>query len=102
MLHKNLLGRALLTCTMAGGLLMAVGTAPLRAATNDNDDCRDRIAKAQADVDRDAAKHGEGSHQVKNDLKKLDSEREWCAKHHADWDHGKDKDYDHYHDVQQH
>jgi hypothetical protein len=34
-------------------------------------------------------------------LKKLDSEREWCAKHHAGWDHGKDKDYDHYRDVQQ-
>jgi hypothetical protein len=35
-------------------------------------------------------------------LKKLDSEREWCAKHHADWDHRKDKEYDHYRDVQQH
>jgi hypothetical protein len=102
MLRKNFLGRALLTCTMAGGLLLAVGTVPLGAARNQDEDCRDRIAKAQAEVDRDAAKHGQGSHQVRNDLKKLDSEREWCAKHHADWDHGRDKDYNHYRDVQQH
>src|SRR4029077_10310915 len=32
----------------------------------------------------------------------LDSEREWCAKHHAEWDHAKDKNYDHYRDIQQH
>lgn len=102
MIRKNFLGRALLTCTLAGGLVMAVGTTPIHAARNDNDDCQNRIAKAQADVDRDAGKHGQGSHQVRDDLKKLDSEREWCAKHHADWDHSKDGQYDHYRDVQQH
>src|SRR5260370_19143990 len=49
------------------------------------------ISKAQADVDKDAAQLGQGSHQVKDDLKKLDAAREWRAKHHADWDHGRDK-----------
>lgn len=95
-MRKNFLGRALLTCTMAGGLLMAVAMAPVHAAPNDNDACRDRVAKAQGDVDRDAAKHGQDSHQVKDDMKKLDSERDWCAKHHADWDHSKDAQYDQY------
>jgi hypothetical protein len=102
MIGKNFLRRALLTCTLAGGLVMAVGTAPIHAARNDNDDCQNRIAKAQADIDRDAGKHGQRSHQVRDDLKKLDSEREWCAKHHADWDHSKDGQYDHYRDIQQH
>jgi len=60
------------------------------------------ISKAQADVDKDAAQLGQGSHQVKDDLKKLDGAREWRAKHHADWDHGRDKEYDHYRDIQQH
>jgi hypothetical protein len=101
MSHKKFLGRALLTCTMAGGLLLAIGTAPA-AARNDDDECQNRVAKAQSDVDRDAARHGQGSHQVRDDLKKLDAAREWCAKHHADWDHSKDKEYDHYRDIQQH
>ena len=79
MRHKSFLGRALLTCTLAGGMLMAVNTVPMNAARNDNDECQNRIVKAQADVDRDASKHGQGSHQVRDDLKKLDSEREWCG-----------------------
>ena len=98
MSHKNILGRALLTCTMAGGL-MAVST-PARADRNDDEECRDRVAKAETDVDRDAAKHGERSSQVSGDLKKLDSAREWCAKHHADWDHSRDKDYGRYRDLE--
>ena len=102
MAHKNFLGRALLTCTMAGGLLLAVGSVPVGAARNDDEDCQNRISKAQADVDRDSNRHGQGRHQVKDDLKRLDAAREWCAKHHADWDHAKDKDYDHYRDIQQH
>jgi hypothetical protein len=55
-----------------------------------------------AQLDRDASKHGQGCHQVRDDLKKLDTEQEWCAKHHADWDHSKDNEYDHYRDIQQH
>lgn len=101
-MQKNLLGRVLVTCTVAGSLLLAVGSSPLRAATKEDDDCRARIVKAQAEVDKDASKHGEGSHQVRNDLKKLDAERDWCAKHHADWDHSKDGQYDHFRDIQQH
>jgi len=102
MTRKNFLGRMVLACTMAGGLLMAVATTPIHAGRNDDEDCQDRVAKAQADVDRDAAKHGQGSHQVASDLKKLDAAREWCAKHHADWDHSKDKQYDQYRDIEQH
>ena len=102
MIHKSFLGRAILSCAMAGGLLIAVGGVPMHARPDDHAECQNRIAKVQADLDRDAAKHGQGSHQVRDDLKKLDSEREWCAKHHADWDHSRDAQYDHFRDVQQH
>jgi hypothetical protein len=102
MVHKNFLGRALVTCGLAGGLFLAVGSIPTGAAKNDDGECQNKISKAQADVDKNAAQHGQGSHQVRDDLKKLDAAREWCAKHHADWDHGKDKEYDHYRDIQQH
>jgi len=101
MSHKNVLGRVVLTCTIAGGLLLAVGTAPAGAARNDEQDCHSRVEKAQLDVDRDASRHGQSSHQVAADLRRLDSAREWCAKHHADWDHGSDRDYDRYRDVKQ-
>ena len=60
------------------------------------------IAKAQADLDRDAAKHGQGGHQVRDDLKKRGSQREWCAKHQGDWELTKEGRTDHYRDIQQH
>ena len=62
---KNFLGRALLTCALAGGLIVAEGTAPMHAARNDNDECQNRRAKIQADIDRDSSKHGQGSIQLR-------------------------------------
>jgi hypothetical protein len=47
MIRQNFLGRALLTCMMAGCLAMAVGTTPIRAARNDNDGQYDHYRDVQ-------------------------------------------------------
>jgi hypothetical protein len=100
MLDKKLFGRGILTAALAGGLLFFLGATPARADRDgDERDCRQRVQQAQANVDRDNARHGEHSRQISADLKKLDAAREWCGKHHADWDHDHDKDYDRYRDT---
>jgi hypothetical protein len=100
MFYNKLFGRGILTGALAGGLLLFMGTTPARAdRDSDEHNCRERVEKAQADVDHDNARYGEHSRQVSSDLKKLDAAREWCGKHHANWDHDRDKDYDRYRDT---
>jgi hypothetical protein len=100
MLHKKLFGRGILTGALAGGLLLFMGTPPARADRHrDERNCRERVEKAQANLDHDIARYGEHSRRVLSDLKKLDEAREWCGKHHVDWDHNRDKDYDRYRDT---
>jgi hypothetical protein len=77
---------------MASGLLLAVATILLVLARSDHEDCQNRVSKAQADLARDASRHGQGGRQVRDDLNRLDAARQRCAKHHADWDHSRDKD----------
>jgi hypothetical protein len=52
-------------------------------------DCSRRLEADRAKVDRDAAKHGEHSKQVDRDVDKLQSDKQWCRDHKADWDHDK-------------
>ena len=100
MLHAKFCGRGILTGALAGGLLLFMGATPARAdRDSDEHNCRARVEKAEANVDHDNAGHGDHSRQVSSDLKKLDQAREWCGKHHADWDHGRDKDYERYRDT---
>ena len=71
---------------------LAVGlTLPLcgaaRADHDYNNDCHPRLNNAKAKIDRDAAKYGEHSHRVANDVARLDQERAWCREHKAEWDH---------------
>jgi len=78
--------RAALTTALAAGLVFAAGV-PLRADRDYTGDCK---AKLQADkdrIDRDAARHGNDSRQVNNDVNRMDSDRQWCRDHKADWDH---------------
>jgi hypothetical protein len=52
-----------------------------------NADCAKRLEADRARIDRDAAKHGEHSRQVDNDVARMNSDRSWCRDHKADWDH---------------
>ena len=71
---------------------LAVGmTLPLcgaaRADHDYSEECHQRLQNQKAKIDRDAAKYGEHSGKVDNDIAKLDQERAWCRDHKADWDH---------------
>jgi len=50
-------------------------------------ECASRLVADRARIKLDAAKHGEQSRQVEADLARMNSDRNWCRSHHADWDH---------------
>ena len=71
---------------LAVGLLLAVG-APASADRDWREDCRKKLEADRVRIDKDAAKRGEHSRQVDNDVKRMDNDRRWCSDHKADWDH---------------
>jgi hypothetical protein len=78
----------ILTTALASGLVFAVGTAA-RAERNWGPDCSRRLEADRARIDHDAGRYGNQSHQVSRDVAKMDTDRQWCRDHHADWDHKK-------------
>ena len=86
MKSTKLLGRVLLTTALAGGLVFAVGT-PLRADHDYTNSCKSKLQSDKERIDRDAARHGNDSRQVNSDVARMDTDRQWCRDHKADWDH---------------
>lgn len=80
-----------LTRIVLGSALVMALTLPLGLATfGDRDwkeDCHQRLEADRARIDRDVARHGEGSRQVDHDRDRMAADRQWCRDHHADWDH---------------
>jgi hypothetical protein len=84
MTNNKLWNRVVFTGVMAGGLLLAFsGT----ARADSGEECHRRLEADHARIDRDVNRHGEHSHQVDNDVAKMDADRQWCRDHKADWDH---------------
>ncbi len=81
---KKQIVRLALGSALAFAFSLPVGQVTL---ANPNDDCHRRLEADRARIDRDAAKHGERSPQVDRDVARMDSDRQWCRDHHADWDH---------------
>lgn len=52
-------------------------------------DCHRKLEADRARIDNDAAKHGQDSPKVQRDVGRMDSDRNWCREHHADWDHSR-------------
>jgi hypothetical protein len=77
--------RVALTCALAAGLTLTLGNAA--RADDFKDECHRKLEADRARIDRDAARHGEQSHQVAHDVAKMDETRRWCRDHKADWDH---------------
>jgi hypothetical protein len=86
LMKNKLWTRIALSTALAGGLLLAVGT-PARADGDRREDCKKRLDADRARIDKDAAKHGEHSRQVDNDVNRMDNDRRWCRDHKSDWDH---------------
>lgn len=86
MTNMKLWNRMIFTSVLAGGLLFVFdGTA--RADKDWGNDCHRRLESDRARIDRDVSRHGEHSRQVDSDVAKMDTDRQWCRDHKADWDH---------------
>jgi hypothetical protein len=85
MMNNKFWNRVVLTCALAGGLVLSFGSTA--RADKWSDDCHRRLEADRARIDRDVARHGEQSRQVSNDVAKMDATRQWCKDHKADWDH---------------
>jgi hypothetical protein len=83
---RTLWTRMAVITVLAVGLLLAVGV-PASADRDWREDCRKKLEADRVRIDKDAAKHGEHSRQLDNDVKRMDNDRRWCRDHKADWDH---------------
>jgi len=86
MTGKTYLVRVALSGVFAAGLLFAAGK-PALAARDWGPSCRERLEADRARIDRDVARHGEHSPQVRRDVERMEATRNWCRSHRADWDH---------------
>ena len=109
----NRITKVVVLAALFGGVLYAV--APPRAAADD--DCQERIARADHRVHEVAEHHGWDSREAERARHELREAREWCWEHghrwwdedqhrwrsERDWDdHDHDRDRDHDHDHDQH
>lgn len=81
---------ARVTLGLALAMTFMLPAAQMTFADHDHDfkeDCHRRIEADRAKVDEAAAKHGEHSRQVDRAVDRLQSDKQWCREHHADWDH---------------
>ena len=76
--------RLILTSALAGGMLVAVG-GTARADRDWRDDCHRRLEADRAKIDRDASRFGNESRQVGRDVARMETDRQWCRDHKADW-----------------
>lgn len=66
-------------------VLFFVGTAvPVRAVDRDDDKCQHQVEKAQRNLDKAVAKHGEHSEQAEKRRHQLEEARERCHHDHDD------------------
>ncbi|MFZ3200476.1 MAG: hypothetical protein ACLQMT_12165 [Candidatus Acidiferrales bacterium] len=82
--------KQIIRLALASALAIAFSLTMAHATLGDgNGDCHNRLENDRARIDRDASRHGQGSRQVNRDVERMDSDRNWCRNHHADWDHSR-------------
>jgi hypothetical protein len=82
--------KQIIRLALASALAIAFSLTMGHATYGDwNNDCHNRLESDRARIDRDASRHGQGSPQVNRDIERMDSDRNWCRGHHADWDHSR-------------
>ena len=76
-----------------GSALAVTFTLPMGHVTfadkDSSDECHRKLEADRSRIDRDVAKHGENDRMVDRDRERLESDRQWCRDHRADWDHSK-------------
>lgn len=82
--------KAGITAVLLSAFLMLGGTVPAQARTN----CEKRIQKAENNLRKAVARHGEHSRQAEARRHQLEEAREQCGRGH-DRDHDRDHDHDH-------
>jgi hypothetical protein len=90
MLGKARLGKSMLLAAALSGFVMLGGAAPAQARDRD-DNCAQRIRKAEASLDRETRRHGEHSRQAAKRRHQLEEARERCR---GDRDHDRDRHRD--------
>ena len=89
-LWRKTMKKQIIHLACGSALVLAFTLTTARATFGDrNDDCHNRLEADRARIDRDAARHGQDSHQVRHDVDRMESDRQWCRDHHADWDHSR-------------
>lgn len=70
----------------AMGAMFLFAGVPQAKADDDHHECRERVEKAQHNLDRAVAKHGEGSRQADRARHDLNAQRERCwSRYHGYW-----------------
>lgn len=100
---RPILRNTTFAAALAGGLLFAGATVPVRA-DDDMASCHRNIDRWQDRLDRDAQRYGPDSRQANKDRHELDETREACHKKFSDrWrdddrrdDHDRDRDHNDY------
>ena len=85
---KNDIVRVVLGAALAIGLMLPMGI----STSADRDwgaPCRNRLESARAKLEHDASRYGPDSPRVNRDRERLESARQWCRDHRADWDHSR-------------
>ena len=71
---------------LAMGAMLVFAGAPQAKADDDHRDCRERIERDQARLDRAVQRHGEGSRQARHARHELNEQREKCwNRYHGYW-----------------
>ena len=77
--------RAVPAIAAMGAMFLFAGVPQLRA-DDDHRECRERIERAQHKLEREVAKHGEGSRQANRARHDLNAQREHCwGRYHGYW-----------------
>ena len=92
MLHMTEWGKTTLLAALFGAFLLLGSVGPARAGDLDHE-CRERIHKAEAKLQREIDRHGEHSRQAEKRRHELEEARERCG---HDRDHDRDHDHDHH------
>lgn len=95
MFDKDRLGKSILLAAALSGFALLGGAAPTHARDRDNN-CAQRVRKAEANLRHEVERHGEYSRQAAKRRRQLEAAREKCG---GRYDRDRDRDRHRDHDL---